>query len=95
MKTSIGTLLTAVLTTTAGKIMTALGVSVISYTGVSALQQQLISHITQGLGQTPPAALQLFYIAGGGVALNWILGAFAFLAGWGTAAKLGTVFNRK
>lgn len=95
MKASLATLLTAVLTTTAGKIMTALGVSVISYTGVNMLQQQLITRMLEGFNQTPPAALQLFYIAGGGVALNWILGAFTFLAGWGTAAKLGTVFSKK
>lgn len=95
MKGSLATLLTAVLTTTAGKLLAALGVTVISYTGVNMLQQQLISQMMAGFNSSPPAAVQLFYMAGGGVALNWILGAFTFLAGWGTAAKLGSVFGGK
>ena len=95
MKGSLGLLLTSVLTTLAGKIMTALGLSIITYTGVTALQQQMISRISGELNSIPTASLQIFYLAGGGVALNWLLSAISFSLGFKAASKLGSVFGHK
>lgn len=95
MKATLGLLLTSVFTTLAGKIIAALGLSIITYTGVTALQHEMISRISSGLNSVPSASLQLFYLAGGGVALNWLLGAFSFSLGFKAASKLGTIFKRK
>ncbi|ULJ69024.1 DUF2523 domain-containing protein [Wielerella bovis] len=95
MKGSIGLLLTSVFTTLAGKIMAALGLSIITYTGVTALQQQMISRISSGLDDIPSASLQIFYLAGGGVALNWLMSAISFSLGFKAVSKLGTVFSNK
>lgn len=35
------------------------------------------------------------YIGGLGVALNWILGAVAFLVSFNSVAKLGSIFRQK
>lgn len=75
-----GTLLTSVLMTAAGKIISALGVGFVSYTGLDYIQGRFASWISTQLGSFPADALQIFYIAGGGVALNWFFGAFAFVA---------------
>lgn len=92
---NLSTLLTGVLTTVAGKIMVALGVSAVTYTGMNYLQQKFINQFVTGLNQSVPEALQLFYMAGGGVALNWIFGAITFITGWYSVSKLGSVFSGK
>lgn len=95
MRGSLALMFTSVLTTVAGKIALALGLSAISYTGLSYLQQQLVNNLVSQMSAAPLASLQVFYIGGGGVALNWILGAVAFLTTFNSAAKLGSIFRQK
>ena len=83
-----GKLLTAVLTTFAGKVVAALGVSFVSYIGLNELQNYLLSTVQQQIGGIPEVALQLAYIAGIGVCLNWLFGTFAFIASLKAVAKL-------
>ena len=91
---NLSTLLTGILTTVAGKIMVSLGVSAITYTGINILQQKFINHLVNGLNGLMPESLQLFYMAGGGVALNWVFGAITFMTGWYAVSKLGSVFSK-
>lgn len=77
---SIGTMLTGVLMTFAGKIIAALGIGFVSYAGIDYMQTRFASWISQQLGNFPADAVQIFYMAGGGVFLNWIFGAIAFIA---------------
>lgn len=95
MKGTLALLLTSVFTTLAGKICSALGLSIITYVGSTALQQKLISGLQENLNAVPQPTIQLFYIAGGGVALNWILGGISFALAFKTMSKLGTVFASK
>ena len=79
-KISIGTMITSVLMSVAGKLLTALGVGFVSYTGLDYMQGKFASWIASQLGAFPADALQIFYIGGGGVILNWIFGAITFIA---------------
>ena len=88
-------LLTAVLTTVAGKIMAAFGLSFVTYVGANELQQQLLSYVTNQIGGISDDALQILYIPGMGVCLNWIFGTFAFIASLKSFAKLSAVMSKK
>jgi len=77
---SMGTMLTSALMSFTGKLIAALGVGFVSYTGIDYLQSKFAAWILQQLGNFPADALQIFYIGGGGVFLNWIFGAIAFIA---------------
>ena len=92
---SIGSILTGVLMTTAGKIMTALGLSFISYAAVNTLQSQFASWLATSVSNFPADALQIFYIAGGGVVLNWFFGALTFIAALKSTAHLSAVLKSK
>lgn len=78
MKMNFGSILTAALMSTVGKLIASLGVGVISFVGFDALQKQFVSMLVGSMGAVPIDALQIFYIGGGGVFLNWILGAMTF-----------------
>ncbi|WP_268989343.1 hypothetical protein [Kingella kingae] len=43
----------------------------------------------------PSEALRVFFLAGGGVALYYIIGAVTFSLGLVSMGKLSSVFNRK
>ncbi len=88
-------LLTAVLTTVAGKIMAAFGLSFVTYVGVNELQQQLLSYVTNQIGGISDDALQILYITGLGVCLNWIFGTFTFIASLKSFSKLSAVMSKK
>lgn len=81
------------LTTIIGRLLLALGVSVVSYKGADALQQRFVGLMRNNLTQLPPEALQLFYLAGGGVALNWIFGATAFAVSLTAVSRISSVFK--
>lgn len=91
---ALGSLLTRalsfVLTTFAGKLMTALGLSFVTYKGSEALQRQFIALMLDNLNGLPVEALQLLYMAGFGVGLNWVCGAVAFSLGLTSVTKLGS-----
>lgn len=83
-----GRLLTSVLTTVSGKVISALGLSFISYVGFNEIQGYLLSTVQNQIGGIPDIALNLAYIAGLGVCLNWIFGTFAFITSLKTMSKL-------
>lgn len=95
MKKTLATLLTSIFTTLIGKVLSALGLAFVSYTGLNFMQEQFVGYMNQNLVSIPNDALQLFYIAGGGVALNYFFGAITFIASFKAAAKLSTSIKRK
>lgn len=80
MKISLGTVFTSVFMTVAGKLITALGVGFFSYKGIDYMQGKFANWISSQIGAFPADAMQIFYISGGGVVLNWIFGAITFIA---------------
>ncbi len=88
-------LLTSVLTTVAGKIMSAVGLSFITYVGLDALQSQLMQAVSQQVGGLTEDSLQVLYILGIGVCLNWIFGTFTFIASLKTMSKLSAIMASK
>lgn len=91
---SLSTLITAVLMSAAGKIMSALGIAFVSYKGVEALQERFAGWMLQQIGSIPADALNIFYLAGGGIFLNWIFGAIAFSASVKGASKLTAIMKK-
>ena len=59
-----GKLITSVLMTVAGKVITALGLSFVSYVGLNEIQGFLLSHVQSQIGGIPSDAMNLAYIAG-------------------------------
>ena len=92
---TLGTVLTSVLMTTAGRIISSLGMSFITYTGFNAMQSYFVSWLSNQFNNFPSAAIQLVYIGGGGVALNWLFGAFAFVVSVKSVTKLSMGFSSK
>lgn len=88
-------LLTSVLTTVAGKIMSAVGLSFITYVGLDSLQNQLMQAVSQQVGGLTEDSLQVLYILGIGVCLNWIFGTFTFIASLKTMSKLSAIMASK
>lgn len=88
-------LITAVLMTVAGRVVAALGLSFVSYVGLNELQGYLLQVVAANLGGIPSDALQLLYIAGLGVCLNWIFGTFAFIASIRSMSKLSAGLSKK
>lgn len=88
-------LLTSVLTAVAGKIMSAVGLSFITYVGLDALQNQLMQAVSQQVGGLTEDSLQVLYILGIGVCLNWIFGTFTFIASLKTMSKLSAIMASK
>ncbi|QRQ83404.1 DUF2523 domain-containing protein [Paralysiella testudinis] len=87
-------MLTSVLMTFAGKVISALGVGFVSYVGLDYMQGKFAGWISTQLGNIPADALQIFYISGGGVALNWFFGAFTFIASLKATAQLTATMRK-
>ncbi|QEY25503.1 DUF2523 family protein [Neisseria zalophi] len=90
-----GKLITGVLMSVAGRLIAALGLSFVSYVGLNEIQGYLLNQVQTQIGGIPNDALQLAYIAGMGVVLNWIFGTFAFIASMKTMSKLSAGIQRK
>ena len=90
-----GRLITSVLMTVAGKVIAALGLSFASYVGLNELQKYLLDAVQTQIGGLPQHGLQIAYIAGLGVALNWIFGTFAFIVSIKSLSKLSAGVARK
>ncbi len=71
----LGTFLLSLLEPALSRIFVALGLSVVSITGMQAIFQQLKVQLATGVNSLPSDALQLFLIAGGGEGLGILLGA--------------------
>lgn len=95
MKTTFALLLTSVFTTLVGKIFAALGLSITTYVVSTAIQQNLISGLQNQMNGIGGASAHIFYLAGGGIALNWFLGAVSFALTFKSVSKLGTIFSNK
>ena len=90
-----GKLITSVLMTVAGKVITALGLSFVSYVGLNEIQGFLLSHVQTQIGGIPSDAMNLAYIAVIGVCLNWIFGTFAFVVSLKSLSKLSASISKK
>ena len=66
-----------------------------SYVGLNELQGYLINKVSEQLGGIPSTALNIAYIAGVGVSLNWIFGTFAFIASLKAITKLSAGLGSK
>lgn len=87
--------LSALITTYAGRLLAAFGISIITYKGIDTIQARFVNYLTSQLGRMPSEVLQIFYLAGGGVALNWIFGATAFAFGLMSVTKIGSILKGK
>lgn len=78
-----------------GRVLTALGLSFVTVTGFRSLQSYFIGQIQNHIGGFPEDALQIAYIMGFGVMLNWMFGAFAFVTTIKGFKKLSTMIQNK
>jgi hypothetical protein len=74
----IGTWLLSLIEPMLGRILTALGFSVVSIVGVEASVNVVKQMVVDNVGMLQPEMFQLFLYAGGGKALGIIIGALAF-----------------
>lgn len=88
-------LLSTLLTSIAGQIMLALGISFISYQGIDALQSQMVTLMQSEINRLPPDALQILYLGGFGVAMNWLMGGATFALSFTATAKIGSILKSK
>lgn len=71
----LGTWLFSLLRPATGRIFSAIGLSVVSITGMDLIFTQLKASLTVGVNALPSNLLNVFLIAGGGQALGIIIGA--------------------
>lgn len=71
----LGTWLFSLLQPAVGRILAALGLSVVSIGGMDLIFTQLKSSLTAGMGGLPLDLMNVFLLAGGGQALGIIIGA--------------------
>lgn len=60
------------------KVLVALGITLVSYKGINNLLSDFKNQIISNVTGAPQDALQIFYLAGGGKALNIVLGGLTF-----------------
>ena len=92
---NIGNIITAVLMTVAGRLIAAFGLSFVTYVGLNEVQSRIVAAIAENLNSIPKEALQIAYIAGFGVILNWIFGSFSFVISLKGFKKLSTIIQSK
>ncbi|TAH12289.1 MAG: DUF2523 domain-containing protein [Curvibacter sp.] len=71
----LGTWLLSLLQPAAGRLMAALGFSVVSVVGMEAMLASIRTQLVQGLGGLSADMFNVFLLAGGGQALGIITGA--------------------
>lgn len=71
----LGTWILSLLSPAVGRILAALGFSVVTITGMDALMGQLRAQLMSGLNSIPADMFNLFLLVGGGQALGIITGA--------------------
>ena len=81
--------------TVAGRLIAAFGLSFVTYVGLNEVQSRIVAAIAENLNSIPKEALQIAYIAGLGVVLNWIIGAFAFVISTKSLTKLVAGISKK
>ena len=88
-------MLMPVLTSFAGKILAALGITAITYVGFDVLVKKFKSLIVSHVGAMATEWLGLFNLVGGGEVLNIIFAAMAFSVSFQALSKLGTSLGAK
>lgn len=83
------------LRTLIGQILVALGITAVTYTGLEKMVSGFKAEISNSITGLPSELLQLFYIAGGGVALNILLGAFTFYISLQGMTKITSRIGKK
>lgn len=71
-----------------GKIIAALGITAMTYTGLDLLINQFKGQIQSAVHGVPAGLLQMFYLSGGGVVLNILFGCLTFVLTFKTLSKL-------
>jgi len=69
------------------RLLVALGVTFASYEGLELLFDYFWQEVINSLGQTPQDFLGLFNLAGGGEAMNILVGAYTFVIGMKIGSK--------
>lgn len=75
------------------KLLSLLGLTFVTYVGLDKMVSMFKSQIVSYVKGVPSDMLQLFYLAGGGVALNIIFGGFAFWLSVQILSKLTAKFK--
>lgn len=88
-------LITGVLMSVAGRVMTAIGLSFMTVVGFQELQEYFVQSLIENIGGFPQDALQIAYILGFGVMLNWMFGTFTFVASVRGFRRLSTIIQPK
>ena len=70
------------------ELLAALGFSIVTYAGMNTVLDTLIGELQAMMNNLPAATLQLFFLAGGGDAINIILSAYAFKLTMQSASKI-------
>lgn len=73
----IGTWLLALVQPIIGRILAALGFSLVTIVGMQVVIDQVKTMVKSGVSSMPSDMLNIFLLAGGGTALGMILGAIA------------------
>lgn len=95
MGKTLVSVIVAALTSVAGRLIAGFGVGFVAYKGFDVIQNQFIQYLQSYINSFPAAALQLFYMGGGGVVLNMFFGAFAFTVSLKAVSKLSAGLVRK
>lgn len=94
-KAGIGAIITAALMSTAGRLLTAIGFGVITYTGLDIIQRKFIQQALQSWNSLPSDAIQILLLGGVGIAMNWVFGAVAFIVTFKSVGKFGHIMKGK
>lgn len=78
-----------------GQFLVALGITAVTYQGMEHLLANFKQQITANITGLPNDFLQLFYLSGGGVALNIILGGLTFYVTMSGVTKLTSRIGKK
>ena len=77
------------------QLLVALGITLVTYKGIENLLADFKNQITSNITGAPQDALQIFYIAGGGKALNIVLGGLTFYVAMAGVTKLTSRIGKK
>lgn len=75
------------------KVMSALGVSVMTVKGVDVAFDQVLQSVNDAKGQMSPEVLQIMGLFGMDTAISWVLGAISFAFTVWTASKFFSFFS--
>ncbi len=79
----------------AGRILTALGLMAVTYSGVDRLVAHFQQAITSSITRAAPQAMLQLFISGGGTVLNILFGAIAFILSFKQMTKLATSIRER